>query len=169
MKLHAALAASLMYTGGAVPEIGAAWTKALEIAESLDDAEYQLRSLWGLWSFHISDGHYRVALALAQRSCTVAANRSDPNDRLIGERMIGASEHFLGDQPSARRHLEHMLAHYVPPTRKPDITRFHYDPRLAAHSYLARVLWLQGFPDQATRTAESNIEGRSRESCIVIV
>ena len=46
MKLYAALGASLINTRGATgPEIGAAWTKALEIAENLDDAEYQLRSL----------------------------------------------------------------------------------------------------------------------------
>ena len=101
MKLHAALGASLMYTRGAVPEIGAAWTKALEIAESLDDAEYQLRSLWGLWSFHISSGQYRIALALAQRFCTLAADRSDPNDRLIGERLIGIVAALSG-RPSQR-------------------------------------------------------------------
>jgi hypothetical protein len=70
MKLHAALGTSLTYSrGAAVPEIGATWMKALEIAESLDDADYQLRSHWGLWSFHISGGQYRVALALAHRFC----------------------------------------------------------------------------------------------------
>ena len=62
-------------------EIGAAWTKVLEIAESLDDAEYQLRSLWGLWFFHTDSGRHRVALALAQRFCSLAAKQSDPNDR----------------------------------------------------------------------------------------
>jgi predicted ATPase len=158
MKLHAALGASLLYTRGAVPEMAAAWTKALEIAESLDDAEYQLRSLWGLWSFHVRSEQHRVALTLAQRFSTLAANRSDPNDRLIGDRLIGVSEHVLGDQPSARRHLEHMLAHYVPPARKPEIIRFQFEPRVTARAFLARVLWLQGFPDQAMRTAESLIE-----------
>jgi predicted ATPase/DNA-binding winged helix-turn-helix (wHTH) protein len=158
MKLHAALGASLLYTRGAVPEMAAAWTKALEIAESLHDAEYQLRSLWGLWSFHTRGEQHRVALTLAQRFSTLAANRSDPNDRLIGDRLIGVSEHVMGDQPSARRHLEHMLAHYVPPARKPEIIRFQFEPRVTARAFLARVLWLQGFPDQAMRTAESSIE-----------
>jgi hypothetical protein len=68
------------------------------------------------------------------------------------------SENFLGDQPSARCHIEHMLAHYVPLTRKHEIIRFHFDPRAAARAVLARVLWLQGFPDQAMRTAEDIIE-----------
>jgi predicted ATPase len=155
MKLHAALGESLIHTRGpAGSETGAAWTKVLEIAEGLDDADYRLQALRGLWFFHISVGEYRVALTLAQRFCTLAANRPDPNDRLIGERMIGVSQHYLGDLPSARCHVERVLAHYVPPTRKPDIIC----PRLTARTFLARVLWLQGFPDQATRTAESNID-----------
>jgi predicted ATPase len=158
MKLYAALGTSLMYTRGAVPELVPALTRALEIAESLDEVDYQLRSLWGLWSSHIISGQHRIALALAQRFDTLAANRSDPNDRLIGDRLIGVSEHLLGDQPSARRHLEHMLAHYVPPTREPEITRFQFDPRATARAWLARVQWLQGFPDQAMRAAESSIE-----------
>ena len=158
MKLHAALAASLMYTRGAVPETGAAWTKALEIAESLDDAEYRLRSRWGLWSFHISGGQYRVALTLAERFHTLAANRSDPNDRLIGERMIGVSQYYLGDQLSARRHIERVLAHYVPPVQKSHIIRFQTDQRVTARVFLARILWVQGFPDQAMRAAQSTVE-----------
>jgi predicted ATPase/DNA-binding winged helix-turn-helix (wHTH) protein len=158
MKLFAALGGSLIYTRGLVPEAGVAWTKALEIAESLDDAEYQLRSLWGLFALHIGDNRHRVPLELAQRFQTLAANRSDPNDRLIGDRLIGVSQHYLGDQPSARRHLEHMLAHYVFPAREPEIIRFLFDPRATARAFLARVQWLQGFPDQAMRTAESSIE-----------
>ena len=54
MKLLAALGASRLYTRGGVPEVASAWTKALELAESLGDLEYQKRSLWGLWSFHVN-------------------------------------------------------------------------------------------------------------------
>jgi predicted ATPase/DNA-binding winged helix-turn-helix (wHTH) protein len=148
MKLHAAFAVSLMHTTGAIPGAGGAWTKALEIAESLDDAEYQLRSLWGLWSFHSTGGQHRVALALARRFHTLAVNRSDPKDQLIGERMIGVSQHCLGDQPSARRHIEPVLADYVAPDNR-RIIRFQLDLRVTARVVLARILWLQGFPDQA--------------------
>jgi hypothetical protein len=63
MQLHAALLSSRILTRGAdTPEVGAAWTKALGIADSLDDAEYQSRALWGLWSFHIDSGQGGVAL-----------------------------------------------------------------------------------------------------------
>jgi predicted ATPase len=51
-----------------------------------------------------------------------------------------------------------MLAQYVTPVQKPEIIRFQLDQRTAARAFLARILWLQGFPDQAMRTAESSIQ-----------
>ena len=129
-----------------------------EIAESLDDVEYQLRSLWGLWFTSWASGRHRVALALAQKFCALAANRSDPNDGLVGERLIGVSQHFLGELTSARHHLEHMLAHYVPPVQMSHIIRFQSDQRVAASTFLGRVLWLQGFAEQALRTAEGSVD-----------
>jgi predicted ATPase/DNA-binding winged helix-turn-helix (wHTH) protein len=157
MRLHAALAQALMYSRGAVPEIGAIEAKALEIAESLDDVEYQLRSIWGLWSFHICTGQHCVALSLAQQFHALAATRSDPNDRLMGEKMIGGSQYYLGHLPGARRHLERMLVHNAAPAQGWQFVRFQVDPRADARAFLARVLWLQGLPDQAMRTAESSL------------
>jgi hypothetical protein len=65
MKLYAALGASMLFSGP-VPETETVWAKALEIAESLDDTEYQLRALYGLWACRLNCGKYRVALRLAQ-------------------------------------------------------------------------------------------------------
>jgi predicted ATPase/DNA-binding winged helix-turn-helix (wHTH) protein len=157
MHLHAALTASLMYTRGAVSEVGAVGTKALEMAESLDDAEYQLRSLWGLWSFNINCGKQSVALTLAQRFFALAVKRSEPNDRLTGERMIGTSQYYLGDLVNAGRHLEHVLTDCVAPTRKWQIVRFEVDQGVASRAYLARIMWLQGLSDQAMRSAERSV------------
>jgi predicted ATPase/DNA-binding winged helix-turn-helix (wHTH) protein len=167
MQLHAALATSLMCTRGAVSEIGEVGTKAFEIAESLGNAEYQSRALWGLWLFHTAGGQPRAALALAQKLHTLAANLSDPNDRLVREGLIGVSQHYLGDLLSARRHLERVLAHYVAPTENSQIVRFEVDQWGAARVYLARILWLQGLPDQAMRTAENSVaEARATNHAI---
>src|SRR6266566_6282939 len=159
MKLHAAVGASLTNSRGSnSPEISVAYTRALEIAVSLDDAEYRLRALWGLWAYHTTSGRHRVALELAQRFYALAAERPDPNDRLSGEGMIGVSQHYLGDLSSARRHLEHVLVGYVTPDQTSHIVRFQTDQRVVMRVFLARVLWLQGFPDQATRAAHSTVE-----------
>jgi predicted ATPase/DNA-binding winged helix-turn-helix (wHTH) protein len=159
MKLHAALGTSLIFGSDAtVHAIGAAWTRALEIAESLDDVEYQLRALWGLWATSWASGRHRIALALAEKFCALAASRSDPNDRLVGERLIGVSQQFLGELRSAQHHLEEMLDNYVLPVRKSHIIRFQSDQRLATSAFLGRVLWLQGFPDQALRIAKRSVD-----------
>jgi predicted ATPase len=159
MKLYAALAASLIYTRGAAgPESSAVWSKALELAERLDDAEYRLRSLWALWVFHTNSSRHRTALELAQRFSALAGERPDPHDRLVGERLIGVSQLYLGDLESARRHLERVIADRVAPRRISRIIRFHSDQRVIARDLLAWACWLQGFPDQAMRMAETGLE-----------
>jgi predicted ATPase len=71
--------------------------------------------------------------------------------------MIAASQYYLGDFLSARRHIERVLAHDVAPAQKSLIVRFQFDPWAVARAYLARILWLQGLPDQAMRTAETSV------------
>lgn len=169
MRLCAALAISLLHARGAVSEVNEAGTRALQIAENLEDTKYQLRSLWGLWSFHSTSGQQSIALGLAQRFHALAAKQFDPVDGIIGERLIGTSQYYLGDLLSARRHLEHVLAHNVVPAGKWRTFRFDIDHWTAARIYLARILWLQGLPDQAMRTAESSLaEARATNHAIPV-
>ncbi len=174
MKLLAALGAALIYSSNVTFDaMSTAWTQALAIAERFDEPEYQLRALWGLWFAHWASGGHRAALTLAQKFCALAARRPHPNDRLVGDRLIGVSQQFLGDQHVARRHLEHMLAHYVPPEPRAHAVRFQSDQRVAASTFLARVLWLQGFPDQAMRMAEqaladAHANDQAISSCYVL-
>jgi predicted ATPase len=157
MKLCDALAMSSYWDSARViAQVSALWTKALEIAQSLDDAEYQLRSLWGLYVFHLGIGDFQIALEMAQRFRTLAAKKQRRNDELIGGRLLGTVQHMLGDQASARRHIEHMLANFIlPHQRSHQAIRFQFDQRVAARAILARVLWLQGFLDQSPAFAVS--------------
>jgi predicted ATPase/DNA-binding winged helix-turn-helix (wHTH) protein len=155
MRLQVALGQSLRFgTGTIADEAAAAWTNALEIAERRGDTEYQLRSLQGLWFFHSSAFRHRTALAVAQRFQSLASGRSRPAAR----RMLGISHHYLGDQATARRYLEYVLASYEARDHGTDITRFEIDSGVMARLFMARILWLTGFPDQAMRTAEHAVE-----------
>ena len=44
------------------------------------------------------------------------------------------------------------------PVHGSDIIRFQFEQRVTARITLARVMWMQGFADQALRVVESNIE-----------
>src|SRR5260221_5367281 len=126
MLLYAALGESLFYIKGPVRETGAAWLTALEIAERLEDTDYQLRALYGLWACRNLGGEYRASLAFAQRFCSLAAKQAHPAYLLIGDRMTGGVLHFLRDHASAREHIERMLARYVAPVRRSHTRRVQY-------------------------------------------
>src|SRR5262249_61681654 len=70
----------------------------------------------------------------------------------------GASLHFLGEQTRARGYTEHMLGRYVAPLNRSDVVRFQFDQRVVARITLSRVLWLQGFAEQAMRTVQRAID-----------
>jgi predicted ATPase len=72
--------------------------------------------------------------------------------------MIGFTLHLLGQQADARRHIEAMLHRYVTSVHRLHIIRLGYDQQVLAHNTLASILWLQGFPDQAVRIVERNVE-----------
>jgi predicted ATPase/DNA-binding winged helix-turn-helix (wHTH) protein len=155
MQLYAALGAALFLTRGSCPEMVAAFARALEIAESLGDTDYRLRALWGSFMEHITSLRYRAALAVAEKFCAFAAKSTDPADGLVGDRLVGVALLALGDLEDARRHIERMLGRYVAKTSH--VIRYQFDQQLLAYSYRCRILWLQGFADQALASVESHL------------
>ena len=162
MKLRMALGTALLHTRGPVPPVRSAWVQALDLAERLDDGEYQLRCLWGLCDYHTWIGDHRTALVIANRISAIASARDDRPATINVERQIGTALRYLGDLAEARSHLERTIRQYVPPAVRAETARFQLDPRLAASGTLANVLWLQGYPDQAARMAEQQLVGAQK-------
>ena len=158
MQLSAALGWSLMYGVGRAREAGPAWATTLELADQLDDREYRLRALWGLCIDQFNNGEIRKALEFAHRFVDGVANSADPVDSMMADRLLATALHYLGDQKSARHHIERVLVHLADLTLQPRIVRFRFDLRVSTHYFQARILWLQGFADQALRAVERNIE-----------
>jgi predicted ATPase/DNA-binding winged helix-turn-helix (wHTH) protein len=154
MILHAALGASLTYLTGPVPETVAAWLRTSRLAEDLEDTEYRLRGLRGLWSYRMNVGEYPAALALADEFHDLAERRADRATVRAGNRMSALILHYLGEQAAARERIESIAQTSVATSPAPPTAWLMVDPDVAAPALLARILWLQGFPDQATRTAE---------------
>src|SRR5262249_28906882 len=170
MQLYAAIALSQMYASTTVRDMISTWLTALKIAETVQDSDYQLRALWGIWGTCINKGEFRDALMHARRFAELADRNADAADQLVGARLIGVALHYLGAQAEARQHIERMLAGYVAPARRSHAVRFQADQRVTARVCLARILWLLGFPDQAVRAAEVSVNealsaGHSRSLC----
>jgi predicted ATPase/DNA-binding winged helix-turn-helix (wHTH) protein len=163
MHLHTARAWSLMQTRGSVPETEAEWTRVLALAESQNDLDYRLRALWGLWAGLLNRCELKPALAIAERFSRLAEHEVASGDIYVGQRMVGYILHLLGRQNEARDYIEAMLRGYESPTTGAAIIRFVFDQRATAECFLARILWLQGYPDQAMSLIEE-ILGRAEAS-----
>jgi predicted ATPase/DNA-binding winged helix-turn-helix (wHTH) protein len=167
MRLYLALGhARLQITGEAAPratraislqDASAAFEKALELAEVIDDTRYRLGAISRLYANRLATGEYRVALSLGETFHAIAARTADRSDVAIGSRLIGQALHILGDQPGARRHLEPLIRSRVPSARLLGIL-YQYDERALLDTFYSRVLWLQGFGDQAQRLTESLVD-----------
>jgi predicted ATPase/DNA-binding winged helix-turn-helix (wHTH) protein len=132
-----------------IPSGVAAWEETLALAVELDDIDYQLRAIWALSVDRANRGDIAESLALADRFIAVAEDASDPQDRMVGQRMRGKALHYLGDFAGSRRAIEEMLTGYMPPPQRSHVVRFQYEQRLVAQVTLVRSLWLQGSADQA--------------------
>jgi hypothetical protein len=148
MKIQVAIARARMSSGVAMPDIEAALARALQLAESLGDVDHQLRTLASLHDF-TRDRATKSALA-----GKFFAAASTPADRLYGEFMVGVAAYWFGDLTVARRHLEKVIAHRVVCGRR--VIRA--SEQALARTYLAPVLWLQGFPQKATDVAKDATE-----------
>jgi predicted ATPase/DNA-binding winged helix-turn-helix (wHTH) protein len=158
MLLHAATAWSLMQIKGSVQGTQTAWATLLDLSRNLDEKEYQLRALWGLWAARLNAGAFRTSLVLAEEFSALALRYGTQLDRCVGDRMVGYSLHLLGDQAAARRYIERMLSSYVAPVSGAQMIRYVFDQQATALCFLARIQWLQGYPDQAMRTTRRVVE-----------
>ena len=156
MQLQLALGTSLVITMGSVERSKLVLSAALEIAESLDDLEAQLRALWGLWAVRFNSGDCHAAQSIAERFFHAASRSNNPTIVAVAHRILGYSLHHMGNQDEARPHFERALELCASETRGPS-SWFLYDQRVLARAMLARTLWLQGFAEQAETTARASL------------
>jgi predicted ATPase/DNA-binding winged helix-turn-helix (wHTH) protein len=158
MVLTVALGAALYHSTGPVESTGIVLAQGLALADSLDDRATRLRALWAMWSYHYNKGEYRTAQGLAERYAATASEIGDVADVLVGDRLQGTTLYHLGEQTTARIHLERVRDRYVAPDDQRHIIWLHYDQSVLARSILSRTLWLQGLVDQARDTARKCVE-----------
>src|SRR5256712_7411603 len=90
MRLYLALGHAILHTyASGSQDITDSLTKALQLAEIMDDTRYRLGAVFGLYVHRLSTGEYRGALSLAEKFRTIAAETADRSDVPIGSRLIG--------------------------------------------------------------------------------
>lgn len=149
MRLNEALGHALWHTQGGGVAMTQAFGRALAIAEQLHATAYRLRCRWGLWLACNAEGDYAGSRRLAEQFGDIAGSMDDPVVQMTCERMMALGTHFQGDQQTALSFARSVLEHSRVREAVVQPSGFNFDPHVAALTVTARVLWLQGQPQQA--------------------
>lgn len=148
---------SLAAEGYASPRVEHAFVRAGELARALGDPAGEIPVLYGLSAFHFVRAELTKAYDEAQRLLALAREVGDEGYALGAELVMGASATHLVHFERARRHLESVVAGYDP-ARHRDLAQLQgHDPAVGAYSYLALVLWQQGYAEQALAASEAAV------------
>jgi predicted ATPase/DNA-binding winged helix-turn-helix (wHTH) protein len=152
MRLRIALGHALWYSGPESAAIEPIFARALEIAERIGATAARTQALWGLWASCRCRGDYPAALGMARRFADIAESIRDVGAMHLADRILGLTHHCLGHQPTAREFTQRALrdAHHLDSSLG---LGYQVETPVAMAAQLARILWLQGFPDQATAAA----------------
>ncbi|MHC8305520.1 ATP-binding protein [Pseudomonas sp. PB3P13] len=160
IALKLALGSSCYHTQGGTAETVEAFVSASHLARECDDVAGQLRALSGHIAVTLSCADYRTALEQSQQFDRLGL-QGDALLSLSTQRLRVLALHFYGDQPGARENAEQVLQRLA---QSGHLNRFthgfgvQYDQSVAALTILARILWLQGQPEQAWRTARQALD-----------
>ncbi|WP_426206307.1 ATP-binding protein [Pseudomonas sp. TWP3-1] len=160
IALKLALGSACYHTWGGTPETIKAFVDANDLARQHANMAAQLRAVSGHMAVNLSCGHYQMALEQSEQFDRLGLH-GDPQLSLSTHRLRVLALHYAGDQQQARVHAEQVIQRMA---QSGNLNRFthgfgvQYDQSVASLTVLARVLWLQGFPEQAWRTARQALD-----------
>jgi predicted ATPase/DNA-binding winged helix-turn-helix (wHTH) protein len=160
MKIHAALALSLMYTEGNSERVREAFHTALNFAKRHEDTHLHLSLLSGMSMYlhGIVDaaGTYELAL----RSVAIARKTGNTADAAIADSLLGAAYCLRSDQLRAQEHVTRSLPDL--PHLRFNASQYLFDLRSSSLSVLTHSFFFSGNLDQAANHAKMNIEEAAR-------
>jgi tetratricopeptide (TPR) repeat protein len=166
-RLQTTYSYALLHSRGqSLPETTAAFARACELAEGIDDIGVRLSAYWGLWAGSLSRGELAPMQEAAEAFMHDAQQRPDSLEAGVGRRLVGMTCWFRGDYRGASRHLEHAVAVYDYKRDRRSIGRFGYDAGALAMINLACVLWPLGDVDRAMHLVDQALDLATRSQHI---
>jgi predicted ATPase len=90
---------------------------------------------------------------LAEDARHTSARMADEALRLAAHRLSAITAMHFGAFPEARSEFETILSVYDPSRHRPPPVHYVHDPKVSALTYLALILWILGYPEQARRSS----------------
>jgi predicted ATPase/DNA-binding winged helix-turn-helix (wHTH) protein len=156
---------------GAAPELHATGVRALQLAAELDDGEGTTLALSFLWRYHHAQTDYFNSFEVLDKLKLQADAGHDPTD--IYSRYSTLTLLYSGRLEDARIRATRALE--LVQGKKMSIRGvYDYDAGSFIKASMARIRWLQGFPEQASQLAEEAVElaleaRHAMSVCVVLV
>jgi class 3 adenylate cyclase/predicted ATPase len=151
LALQLALCAPLRNARGwAVPEVGRACARALELARQVGETPQTVAALGSLHAYHMTRGDHRIALELAEQFLHLA-QPDDPIQMMRAHRAMGMSLFYAGEFDQARIHLEQVMELYESQEHRSLAFLQGLDFGVIPLALDAWDLWISGYPDQGLK------------------
>jgi predicted ATPase len=157
ITLQTSLARALLAVKGYTQDVEDAYTRALELCESVGEIPQLLPVLRGLASFYLLRSEFEKATRIGEQILTLAERFDDEAVRVEAHSVLGANLALADRLQSGMEHLEKGVAAYDP--EHPSARRFQLgnNPGVVCFTTSALVLWMRGYPDRARGRAEDAI------------
>jgi predicted ATPase/DNA-binding winged helix-turn-helix (wHTH) protein len=156
MNLQASLGVSSMQVHGQSDAARVALNRSLAIAEAHGDVLNQVGLLGMLSMFDVRDGDFKASLHYAKLSRSVAGMLENSAAMALANSTLGRALQFVGDHNNSRLELETSFRYWSSSQRSTEVY-LGLDHHILVGIGLARNLWLQGYPAQATERVRQTI------------
>ena len=144
--------------GVPAPEAAAAFTRAHELCQLVEETSLLPRVLWGLILFHTSQVQLRAAGALCQQLFHLAQREHDSDLLQEAHLALGRVELYRGHVVVSRAHLEQSLPRDDTPLLCSPLFPGGYMLRVIHLTSFAHALWASGYTDQAQQRVQEALD-----------
>ncbi len=149
-RLQLALGAPLITLKGyASAEVEGVYSRARALCQYRRDTRTLFPAILGLCGVRHNQAKFRQARALAQQLLHLTENGDDTTRQLWAHVLAGTVSYQMGNFARAQRDFTEGIALYDMRQHSPQMSDVIQDPGVHCHCYLAEILWLQGYADQA--------------------
>jgi len=152
IALRVALGVALINRKGpTVPEVEQNYLRARALCEEVEDTQQLFPVVWGLWFGAQQRSELRHACELADQLLAIDQLANDSTLRIQAHHCQWASRFLRGELPAALEHAKQGMALYrADEHHTSTFTYGGHDPGVCSRVVGATVLWLLGYPEQAS-------------------
>jgi predicted ATPase len=149
--LQTSLARALLAVKGYTPEVEKAYSRALELSQSSDEAAQVFPVLRGLYSFYTFRGEFEKGLDIGQKILDLAQKYSDNYMRITGYYVLGSTQAFIGNTQLGLDYLDKAISYINPEEKFAATYQVGSYSGVPSYTTSAMLLWGLGYPDRASQ------------------